>query len=430
MDDYSLVSLSDSRNEWCARLVNTLTPCVIEGLKSIFDEAWKLCVENDEEDKYLMTFQTFLSRIPKWNPEIIEAEKKRIEETSSCGYLEELITCVHVIHLKALTCVRVGQKQKKVDIDIPSVDVFIHKIYCNVARKLYTSVYLFEKNLMPLEIQKHNRELEVIIKECILNTVRDTMPIENILRAYMDETEELDVNEEIVVIENETPEPDDSSDNVDTVKVDSIKVDSEKTSDNKPSSEENKSIVTSALPLESVSKTDAIVEPIEVKTTQLDVTPLTDKTNTASVASASTPVASASTPVASTPVAPVPVAPVPVASTPVAPTPVAPIVSTPVVTPSPNTSPLVDTVNFKDIDDAIDVDGKKSEIVAPKTDERLEEIATLSAERRKREEEEEDEDDKLVIGDNVNLDIMDINDLNRPVELETVPILNDIEVLT
>ena len=25
MDDYSLVSLSDSRNEWCARLVNTLT---------------------------------------------------------------------------------------------------------------------------------------------------------------------------------------------------------------------------------------------------------------------------------------------------------------------------------------------------------------------------------------------------------------------
>ena len=53
MDDYSLVSLGDSKNEWCARLVNTLTPCVIEGLKSIFEEAWKLCVENDEEEKYL-----------------------------------------------------------------------------------------------------------------------------------------------------------------------------------------------------------------------------------------------------------------------------------------------------------------------------------------------------------------------------------------
>ena len=44
---------------------------------------------------------------------IIEEEKKRIIENSGCGYLEDLITCVHIIQLKALTCVRVGQKQKK-----------------------------------------------------------------------------------------------------------------------------------------------------------------------------------------------------------------------------------------------------------------------------------------------------------------------------
>ena len=177
MDDYSLVSLSDSKNEWCARLVNTLTPSLIEGLKSIFEESWALCIENDEEDKYLMTFQTFLSRIPKWNSAIIDTERKRIEDTTSCGYLEELITCVHVIQLKALTCARVGNKQKKVNINIPSVNTFIHKTYCNVARKLYTSIYLFEKDILPLEIQKHNRELECIIKESILNTVRDNMPI-------------------------------------------------------------------------------------------------------------------------------------------------------------------------------------------------------------------------------------------------------------
>ena len=30
--------------------------------------------------------------------------------------LEDLITCVHIIHL---TCVCVGQQQKKVDIDVP-----------------------------------------------------------------------------------------------------------------------------------------------------------------------------------------------------------------------------------------------------------------------------------------------------------------------
>ena len=200
MDDYSLTSLSESKNEWCARLVNSLTPSLIQGFSSIFNEAYKLCQENDEVDKYLMTFQNFLSRVPKWNEEMIDTERKRIEETSNCGYLEDLITCVHIIQLKALSCIRVGQKQKKVDIDIPSANKFIHKCYSNVARKIYTNVYLFEKDLVPLQIQKHNRELEVIIKECILNTVRESMPVEQLLRAYMDETEEVnvEVHEELI----------------------------------------------------------------------------------------------------------------------------------------------------------------------------------------------------------------------------------------
>ena len=47
MDDYSVTSLTESKNEWCARLVNVMTPAVINGLRSIFDEAWNLCSEED-----------------------------------------------------------------------------------------------------------------------------------------------------------------------------------------------------------------------------------------------------------------------------------------------------------------------------------------------------------------------------------------------
>ena len=128
MDDYNVSSLIESKNEWCSRLVNIFTPCIIDGLKSIFNEALNLCKDNDQETKYLMTFQNFLSRVPKWNPSIIAVEKDRITNTSGCGYIEDLITCVHIIQLKALTCARVGLKQKKVDINVPSVDDFIHKI--------------------------------------------------------------------------------------------------------------------------------------------------------------------------------------------------------------------------------------------------------------------------------------------------------------
>jgi|SRR6056300_1220377 len=193
MDDFSVSSLTESKNEWCARLLTILTPSVTQGLKSIFDEAVKLCKDNNENDKYLMTFQNFLTRVPKWNQTIIDTERDRIIETSGCSYLEDLITCVHIIQLKALTCVRVGSKQKKIDINIPSVSEFIHKIYTHIARKMYMNIYLFEKNIQPLQVQKNNRELELIVKECILNTIRDSVPVEHILRSYMDETEEQDV---------------------------------------------------------------------------------------------------------------------------------------------------------------------------------------------------------------------------------------------
>jgi len=197
MDDFNINSLNESKNEWVARLLNTLTPLIIEGFKSIFDESVQICRKNKEMDKYLMTFQNLIVRIPNWNPNIIEEEKKRIIKRSNINYLEDLVVCVHIIQLKLLTAIRVSSKQKKIDINIPKLEDFIHKIYIQLARKIYKNVYLFEMNVPPLQVQKNNRELELITKESILNAIRDTIPIEDILRAYMDETFEEEVIEEI-----------------------------------------------------------------------------------------------------------------------------------------------------------------------------------------------------------------------------------------
>jgi len=199
MDDYSVTSLYESKNEWASRLVNILTPLVQEGFRSILDEAVKLCVGNKEQDKYLMTFQNLLSRVPKWNPNIIKDETARIKERSSCGYLEDLITCVHIIHLKCMTVMRVGNKQKKVDIKIPQLSEFVHKIYVNSARKLYSNVYIFERGIQPLHTQRNNREFEIIVKECIYNTIRDNIPVEELIKMYLEET----IEDVVEVTENE-----------------------------------------------------------------------------------------------------------------------------------------------------------------------------------------------------------------------------------
>ena len=215
MDDFVLSNLHESKNEWCSRLLSIITPLVIEGIKSIFDESIKVCKENNELSKYLMTFQLFLSRVPKWNSLIIEEERKRIIERSGCNYLEDLISCVHIIQLKVLTCIRVGNKQKQIDISIPKLDNFIHKVYIHVARKVYVNVYLFEKQITPLQTQKNGRELEIIVQECIMTTIRESIPTEDIIRAYMDES--IEHEEEVTIEHISEPAIDDEPEIVDEV---------------------------------------------------------------------------------------------------------------------------------------------------------------------------------------------------------------------
>ena len=190
MDDYNISNLHESKNEWTARLVTLLTPLIAEGIQSIFDESYAMCLSTGETNKYMMTFQNFLSRIPKWNASLIETERKRIVTKSGCPYLEDLIACVHIVQLKILSCMRVCQKQKKIDVDIVKLDDFIHKIYIQCARKIYKNVYLYELNISPLLLQKHRREIEILIQEAIMITIRESIPVENLLRAYMDESVE------------------------------------------------------------------------------------------------------------------------------------------------------------------------------------------------------------------------------------------------
>mgnify|MGYP001289507812 CR=1 FL=1 len=453
MDDYDVSSLSESKNEWGARLVNILTPSVIEGVKSIFSEADKLCRENDEEEKYLMTFQNLLARVAKWNSAIIDEETKRIMTTSQCEYLEDLVTCVHIVHLKALTSIRVSSKQKKVDVDVPKVSDFVHRVYVAVARNVYKNVYLFEKGIAPLQYQKNMRELEVIVKECVLNTVRESIPVAQILRAYIDETveEEEVVEENIEIIqpekeeeeeEEETTENGDNTEKSAVEKSDStdipsgiIKKDSVETSTNSDS--EITSIgggMAAAAVTNATQDASIVTEKLTNSAEQLHQA--AEKLNdTAEVLNVNT---SVSTPTQ------VPVVEV---SQPIqAPAIVQP---TTLTTPEPvNTRELVaaptqlvkkaeetatqSALSFNDTDNVFDMGtNQTSEIEAPKTIDRLEQISEQRNEQRKIEEEEDEEDEVLKIhNDPISLDNLEVQDVSSKLKISDDPILGDIEVLS
>ena len=67
MDDNNTPVLQSSQQEWAIRLSRVIHPLLYEGVQSMFKEAMTICKQSQEEDKYLMTFQNILSRIPKWN---------------------------------------------------------------------------------------------------------------------------------------------------------------------------------------------------------------------------------------------------------------------------------------------------------------------------------------------------------------------------
>jgi len=206
MDDNHKPTLTESQFEWAWRLVQILQPLIYEGIQSIFQEALTICKQSDEDEKYLMTFQNFLSRIPKWNETMIQAEVDRIVEKSGCTYLDDLITCVHIVHLKILTSIRTGKTQKKIDIAIPKLGKFVHKVYVNLSRELYSNVYLFETDVQPLVFQKNRAAFNKLIRAAILDAVRASIPVENLLRAYLDESTDL-LKEEVKVEKPVEPEP-------------------------------------------------------------------------------------------------------------------------------------------------------------------------------------------------------------------------------
>jgi len=207
MDDNHKPTLVEAQFEWAWRLVQIMQPLVYDGIQAIFTESVQMCNDTDEPEKYLMTFQNFLARIPKWNDSMIQNEVQRIVDKSGCSYLEDLITCVHIVHLKILTSIRTGKTQKKIDVIVPKLNEFVHKVYIIVSRQLYTNVYLFEKDVTPIVVQKNRSGVNKVIKNGILDAIRESIPVERLLRAYLDESTDLVKETKDEVKEPEIKEP-------------------------------------------------------------------------------------------------------------------------------------------------------------------------------------------------------------------------------
>ena len=199
MDAPEISVYGEAKGEYTRQLCVFLTPCLETYFLELLDEAKK---QSPSPSKNLWQFQNLLQSIPDWNQDKVVRETDLIQKDCKCDYLEELLTAVFIAHTKVLSAIRLTTKQKKLQITIPKIDHFLHRVLSDCARSLWTNAYLFAET-NSIEKQKSLRQVSSLIQEAILQAIRGLLPVKSILREYLHDDEDEGVDVPPVVAEEE-----------------------------------------------------------------------------------------------------------------------------------------------------------------------------------------------------------------------------------
>ena len=199
MDGPEISVYGEAKGEYTRQLCVFLAPCLETYFLRLLDEARS---QAESSQKYLWTFQNLLQCIPDWNQDKVVRETEVIQKDCKCDYLEELLTAVFIAHTKVLSAIRLSTKQKKLQITIPKIDHFLHRVLSECARTLWTNAFLFV-DTNSIEKQKNLRQVSGLIHDSILQAIRGLLPVRTILREYLHEDEDEETGGASVVEEPE-----------------------------------------------------------------------------------------------------------------------------------------------------------------------------------------------------------------------------------
>ena len=188
MDNSDISVYGEAKGEYTRQLCVFLVPC----LESYFIDLLKEAKANSQNtNKVLWNFQTLLQGIPDWNQDKVIRETDKIQKDCKCDYLDELLTAVFIAHTKVLSAIRLTTKQKKLQITIPKVEHFIHRLLSESARVLWTNAFLFAES-NSIETQKNLRQVSALLQDSVLQAIRGLLPVKSILKEYLHEDDDGD----------------------------------------------------------------------------------------------------------------------------------------------------------------------------------------------------------------------------------------------
>ena len=194
----SVSTYSEARNEYLKQLSTWIVPYMIQHYRTVWSSSAK-----GGQQKAMIVFQERCAEVPKWNQDTVGENVGKLLDTCRCDYLEELMAAVFIAHTKVLIAIRVTSKHKKLQITLPKLDHFIHRVFSECARSFWKAPYLFLDDQKPIEMQKNLLQAEALCNEAIGTAVRSLLPIKNILNEYLSEDV---LSSEPVIEEADKPE--------------------------------------------------------------------------------------------------------------------------------------------------------------------------------------------------------------------------------
>ena len=181
--------LVEAKKEYLGQMCLIMCPAMIEVFQEIYGEA----VKTAKGKQVLIMFQKLLKEVPNWSNAMSKRHSDNI--TDRCSWFSDLLAAVFVACTKILSAVRLKADNKKISLKLPTEEVFIQTCYNNVAKDLYKDPYIFHE-----EQSEYARDenLTVRISLCIENTVKELIPVQQILQTYMSqETRDISLDGEV-----------------------------------------------------------------------------------------------------------------------------------------------------------------------------------------------------------------------------------------
>ena len=181
--------LVEAKREYVGQLCLLMCPVMIETFEDLYEESYKL----SKGRKVLVMYQKLLKEVPNWSDAMSKQHTDNI--TNRCAWFNDLLAAVFVSCVKILSAVRLNKDNKKISLKLPTNEVFIQTCYNNAAKDLYRDPYIYHETQNE---HTRNDKLYERFSACIETSIKELIPVQQILQTYMSQTQEgqdLDVGE-------------------------------------------------------------------------------------------------------------------------------------------------------------------------------------------------------------------------------------------